>query len=244
MAWCEECDALVEDEDLGEEGECPTCGTILAEQERPPIPWYFKAMLVASVDLPRLPRLPGRDLDRRPRVASLAMPIYELDGVAPRIHADAFVHPDAVVIGDVIIGPSRASGPAPCCAATSARSPSGAGTSIQDGTVIHAGPGFPTIIGDGCVVGHLTHLEGCILEDESLAGSGSVVLHWAVIGRGATVGANAVVPNNMVVPPGALALGVPAKIFEGRSDVPMIRLSAAEYVANAKRYRASLRRLD
>jgi uncharacterized paraquat-inducible protein A len=49
MAWCEECDALVEDENLGEEGECPTCGTILAEQERQPIPWYFKAMLVASV---------------------------------------------------------------------------------------------------------------------------------------------------------------------------------------------------
>ena len=58
------------------------------------------------------------------------------------------------------------------------------------------------------------------------------------------MGANAVVPNNMVVPPGALALGVPAKILEGRSDVPMIRLSAAEYLGNAKRYRASLRRLD
>ena len=84
---------------------------------------------------------------------------------------------------------------------------------------MHAGPGFPTVIGDGCVVGHLTHLEGCTLEDESLAGSGSVVLHWAVIGTGATVGANAVVPNHMVVPPGALALGVPAKILENRSDV-------------------------
>ena len=94
------------------------------------------------------------------------------------------------------------------------------------------------------MVGHLTHLEGCTLEDESLAGSGSVVLHWAVISRGATVGANAVVPNHMVVPPGALALGVPAKILEDRSDVPMIRFSAAEYVGNAKRYRASLRRLD
>ena len=77
-----------------------------------------------------------------------------------------------------------------------------------------------------------------------LAGSGSVVLHWAVVSRGATVGANAVVPNNMVVPPGALALGVPAKILEGRSDVAMIKMSADDYVANAKRYRASLRRLD
>ena len=66
------------------------------------------------------------------------------------------------------------------------------------------------MVGNGCVIGHLAHLEGCLLEDDSLVGSGSVVLHHAVIGTGATVGANAVVPNNMAVPPGALALGVPA----------------------------------
>jgi carbonic anhydrase/acetyltransferase-like protein (isoleucine patch superfamily) len=172
------------------------------------------------------------------------MAIYELEGVAPRIDADAFVHPDAVVIGAVEIGPESSVWPGAVLRGDYGTITVGAGSSIQDGTVIHAGPGFPTVIGDGCVVGHLTHLEGCTLEDESLAGSGSVVLHWAVIGRGATVGANAVVPNNMVVPPGALALGVPAKILEGRSDVSMIRFSAAEYVGNAKRYRTSLRRLD
>ena len=172
------------------------------------------------------------------------MPMYELEGVAPRIHTDAFVHPDAVVIGDVVIGSESSVWAGAVLRGDFGNITVGAGSSIQDGTVIHAGPGFPTLIGDGCVVGHLTHLEGCILEDESLAGSGSVVLHWAVISRGATVGANAVVPNNMIVPPGALALGVPAKIFADRSDVPMIRLSAAEYVSNAKRYRTSLRRLD
>ena len=172
------------------------------------------------------------------------MPMYELEGVAPRIHADAFVHPDAVVIGDVVIGSESSVWAGAVLRGDFGNITVGAGSSIQDGTVIHAGPGFPTLIGDGCVVGHLTHLEGCILEDESLAGSGSIVLHWAVISRGATVGANAVVPNNMIVPPGALALGVPAKIFADRSDVPMIRLSAAEYVSNAKRYRTSLRRLD
>jgi carbonic anhydrase/acetyltransferase-like protein (isoleucine patch superfamily) len=172
------------------------------------------------------------------------MPIYELEGVAPRIDADAFVHPDAVVIGDVVIGAESSVWPGAVLRGDYGTITVGVGSSIQDGTVVHAGPGFPTVIGDGCVVGHLTHLEGCTLEDESLAGSGSVVLHWAVISRGATVGANAVVPNHMIVPPGALALGVPAKIFEDRSDVPMIRFSAAEYVGNAKRYRNSLRRLD
>ena len=172
------------------------------------------------------------------------MPIYGLEGVAPRIDPDAFVHPDAIVIGDVLIGADSSVWPGAVLRGDYGTITVGSGSSIQDGTVVHAGPGFPTTIGDGCVVGHLTHLEGCTLEDESLAGSGSVVLHWAVIGTGATVGANAVVPNHMVIPPGALALGVPAKILEGRSDVPMIRISAGEYVANAKRYRASLRRLD
>ena len=172
------------------------------------------------------------------------MPVYELDGVAPRIHADAFIHPDAVVIGDVTIGAESSVWPQAVLRGDFGTITIGAGSSIQDGTVIHAGPGFPTLIGDGCVVGHITHLEGCTLEDDSLAGSGCIVLHHAVVGHGATVGANAVVPNNMVVPPGALALGVPARIVEGKSNVPFIRLSAAEYVANGKRYRDSLRRID
>ena len=110
--------------------------------------------------------------------------------------------------------------------------------------MVHAGPGFPTIVGEGCVVGHLTHLEGCTLEDDSLAGSGSVVLHQAVVSRGATVGANAVVPNNMVVPPGALAIGVSAQIREGKSSLWLIRSSAAEYVVNGQRYKANMRRMD
>ncbi len=135
------------------------------------------------------------------------MPLYELDGVAPRIDGDAFVHPDAVVIGDVTIGSESSVWPHAVLRGDFGAITIGSGSSIQDGTVIHAGPGFPTIVGNGCVVGHLAHLEGCLLEDESLAGSGSVILHWAVISHGATVGANAVVPNNMVVPPGALALG-------------------------------------
>lgn len=172
------------------------------------------------------------------------MPVYEIEGVAPRIDPEAYVHPDAVVIGDVTIGPESSVWPHAVLRGDYGTITIGAATSVQDGTVVHAGPGFPTVIGDGCVIGHIVHLEGCLLEDESLVGSGSVVLHHAVISHGATVGANAVVPNNMVVPEGALALGVPAKVFEGRSDVPMIKLSAAQYVMNAQRYREGLRRLD
>jgi carbonic anhydrase/acetyltransferase-like protein (isoleucine patch superfamily) len=172
------------------------------------------------------------------------VPVYEIEGVAPSIDPEAYIHPDAVVIGDVTIGPESSVWPHAVLRGDYGTITIGAATSVQDGTVVHAGPGFPTVIGDGCVIGHIVHLEGCLLEDESLVGSGSVVLHHAVISHGATVGANAVVPNNMVVPEGALALGVPAKVVEGRSDVPMIKLSAAQYVMNAKRYREGLRRLD
>jgi carbonic anhydrase/acetyltransferase-like protein (isoleucine patch superfamily) len=171
------------------------------------------------------------------------VPLYELDGVAPRIDPEAFVHPQAVIIGNVTIGPDSSVWPSAVLRGDFGEITIGARTSIQDGTVIHAGPGFPTTIGNGCVVGHLTHLEGCTLEDDALAGSCSVVLHHAVIGHGATVGANAVVPNNMVVPPGALALGIPATIREGASNVGLNRLSAAEYVSNGKRYRSSLRQV-
>ena len=134
------------------------------------------------------------------------MALYALGDREPDVDPTAYVHPMAVVIGSVTIGPESSVWPGAVLRGDYGTIKVGAGTSIQDGTVIHAGPGFPTTIGDRCVVGHLTHLEGCTLEDESLAGSGSVVLHWAVISHGATVGANAVVPNRMIVPPGALSV--------------------------------------
>jgi carbonic anhydrase/acetyltransferase-like protein (isoleucine patch superfamily) len=172
------------------------------------------------------------------------MPIYRLGALVPQIHPEAFVHPEAVLIGNVTIGSESTVWPGAVLRGDFGRIVVGERSSIQDGTVIHAGPGFPTVVGNGCVIGHLAHLEGCTMEDGSLVGSGSVVLHWAVVGTGATVGANAVVPNRMEVPPGALALGVPAQIRPDKSDRDMIRMSAEEYVANGHRYRESLQRID
>jgi len=169
------------------------------------------------------------------------MPVYALGGIAPKIHPEAFVHPDAVVIGSVTLGARSSVWPGAVLRGDYGEIIVGDETSIQDGSVVHAVPMYPTVVGARCVVGHLAHLEGCTLEDESLAGSGSVVLHRAVVGTGATVGANAVVPNGVVVPAGALAIGVPVAIREGRSDAALIRLSAAEYVKNAARYRDELR---
>jgi len=172
------------------------------------------------------------------------MPIYRLGDLEPTIDPEAFVHPDAVVIGNVTIGPESTVWPGAVLRGDHGTITIGARSSVQDGTVVHCGPGFPTTVGDGCVIGHLAHLEGCTIEDDSLVGSGSVVLHHAVVGTGATVGANAVVPNRMVVPAGALAVGVPAQLRPGKSNLEMIRMSADSYVANGHRFRSSMQRID
>ena len=171
------------------------------------------------------------------------MAIYRLGDLVPDVHPDAYIHPQAVLIGDVTVGPEASVWPSAVLRGDYGRIVVGAGTSIQDGTVVHAGPHFPTLVGERCVVGHLAHLEGCTLEDHSLVGSGSVVLHHAVIGTGAIVGANAVVPNRTEVPPGALAVGVPVTIKPDAANLRMIQLSADEYVANARRYKEQLEQI-
>jgi carbonic anhydrase/acetyltransferase-like protein (isoleucine patch superfamily) len=172
------------------------------------------------------------------------MAVYALGELVPTIDPQAFVHPDATVIGNVVVGPESTVWPGAVLRGDYGTISVGARTSIQDGSVLHAGPGFPTIVGDGCVVGHIVHLEGCRLEDECLVGSGAIVLHHAVVGFGATVGAGAVVTAGTKVPAGALAVGVPATIRPDGSRLDSIRVASAEYVRNCHRYRAELRRMD
>jgi carbonic anhydrase/acetyltransferase-like protein (isoleucine patch superfamily) len=170
--------------------------------------------------------------------------IYALGDQIPDIHPDAFVHPDAVIIGSVTIGAESSIWPCAVLRGDAGTITIGARTSIQDGAVIHTTEVFPTTVGDDCVIGHIVHLEGCTIESGALIGSGSVVLHQAVVQTGALVAANSTVLNKGFVPSGALAVGSPVVIKEGRADPEMIRLSAEVYVHKARWYRTSLRRLD
>jgi carbonic anhydrase/acetyltransferase-like protein (isoleucine patch superfamily) len=170
--------------------------------------------------------------------------IFALGDREPVIDPTAFVHPDATVIGAVTIGPESTVWPGAVLRGDYGEIIVGARTSIQDGTVIHATDDHFTRIGDDCVIGHIAHLEGCTVENGALVGSGSVILHRAVIHSGALVGAGAVVPNDMDVPSGAMALGVPAKIRDNAVQPGTFDINVASYVANGKRYRAELRRLD
>jgi carbonic anhydrase/acetyltransferase-like protein (isoleucine patch superfamily) len=172
------------------------------------------------------------------------MAIYALGAVAPRIDPEAYVHPDATVIGDVTLGPGTTVWAQTVIRGDYGSIVIGARTSVQDGAVLHTTPVQPTWVGDDCVVGHLAHLECCTVHDGSLVGTGSIVLHRAVVEAGALVGAGAVVPNGMVVPSGAMALGVPAKLRLDAVDLDEIARTAAQYVANGERYRRDMRRID
>lgn len=169
------------------------------------------------------------------------MPIYALGDLEPSIHETAYVHPDAVVIGDVTIGAESSVWPAAVLRGDEGYIRIGERTSIQDGSVIHTTEDHPTVIGNDCVIGHLVHMEGCTVEDHALVGSGAVVLHRAVIGTGALVGANAVVTNDTKVPAGAMALGVPATIREAAVPPEAISIPVASYRARAERFAAELR---
>ena len=166
------------------------------------------------------------------------MAIYALGDRVPD------VHPDAVVIGDVRIGADASIWPGAVLRGDYGTIEVGERTSVQDGTVVHATERLPTRIGSDCVVGHVAHLEGCTIETGSLVGSGSVVLHRVVVRAGALVGANAVVTNGTEVPSGAMALGIPATIHEGKVKPGAFDKAVEGYVANARRFRRDLRRLD
>lgn len=172
------------------------------------------------------------------------MAIYALADRVPDIHPQAYVHPDATVIGDVRLGEQATVWPGAVLRGDYGTITVGARTSIQDGTVVHATADKPTTIGSDCVVGHLAHLEGCTVEDGCLVGSGSVVLHDVLVRSGALVGAGAVVSNGTQVPARAMALGIPARMRLDAVPDGAFAPAVALYAWNGQRYREELRRLD
>ncbi len=172
------------------------------------------------------------------------MAVYALGDSVPDIHPDAYVHPDAVIIGSVHIGAESSIWPTAVLRGDDGDIFVGERTSIQDGSIIHTTFFHPTRIGNDCTIGHNVHLEGCTIEDKALVGSGSVVLHEVVVGEEAVVGAGAMVPNRKIIPPRAMALGVPVTIKLDAVEPGWFDLGKDSYVHRAKRYAAELKRLD
>lgn len=171
------------------------------------------------------------------------MAIYALGDLVPSIDPEAYIHPDAVVIGQVSVGAGSSVWPGAVLRGDYGKIAIGEQTSVQDGTVIHATDELPTLIGSECVIGHIAHLEGCQVEDQCLIGSGSVLLHRVLVRRGALVGAGAVVSPGTEVPSLAMALGVPAKIRLDAVAEGAFKDAVERYVANGARYAHELRRI-
>ena len=137
--------------------------------------------------------------------------VYEFDGVVPVIDPSSFVHPDAVIIGDVIIGPCCYIGPCACLRGDFGRILLGAGANIQDTCVIHSFPEMDVILEEECHVGHGVILHGCTIRKNALIGMNSVLMDNVIIGENSFVAAMSFVKSGMFVGANMLIGGVPAK---------------------------------
>ena len=160
------------------------------------------------------------------------------DGKEPRVAPDAFVAPTAVLIGDVVIEEGASVWFGAVLRADFDKIVVGAGSSVQDNCVVHTNEDLPTLIGQNVTVGHLSLLEGCVIEDEAIIGMGSIVLNRARVGRRVMLAAGSVVNEDDEIPPEVLAAGAPAEVkkeLDGSSS-EWIETAAREYQELRLRY--------
>jgi phenylacetic acid degradation protein len=172
--------------------------------------------------------------------------VYSIEGVIPVIHPDAYVHPSAVLIGDVIVGPNCYIGPGASLRGDFGRIVLGEGCNFQDNCILHGHPNGDTVIEDQGHIGHGAILHCCTIRRNALVGMGAVVLDEAEIGEDAYVAAGAVVRPGFKVPPGTLAAGVPAKIVRevSAAERQWKVTGTAEYQRLARRCLATMQETE
>ncbi|TDG13562.1 gamma carbonic anhydrase family protein [Seongchinamella unica] len=164
---------------------------------------------------------------------------YSLGDKQPDLQGEGhFIAPNAAVIGDVVLHENASVWFSCVLRGDADRIEIGANSNIQDGTVIHADPGFPAVIGENVTVGHNAMIHGCHIGDGTLVGINAVVLNGARIGKGCLIGANALVTEGTEIPDGSMALGSPAKVVRelGKEMQLALQHNADHYVGNARRY--------
>lgn len=168
--------------------------------------------------------------------------IYALDGMAPQVDGSAWVAAEATLIGKVVVEADASVWFGAVARGDNEEIRIGAGSNVQENSVLHTDPGFPLQIGRDCTIGHKAMLHGCQIGDGSLIGMGAIVLNGAKIGRGCLIGAGALITEGKEIPDGALVMGAPGKIIrilDAEARARLIR-SAEAYQANARRFCAGL----
>lgn len=147
--------------------------------------------------------------------------VYAIDGIVPVVDPTAYVHPSAVLIGDVIIGPGCYVGPCASLRGDFGRLILEAGANLQDTCVMHGFPGTDTVVEENGHIGHGAVLHGCRIGKNALVGMNAVIMDNAVIGEASIVAASAFVKASEVIPPGVLVAGMPAKVIRPLSEQEM-----------------------
>lgn len=169
--------------------------------------------------------------------------ICELDGIAPQIAPDAWVAPDANLIGRVVLEAAASVWFGCTLRGDNEEIRVGAGSNVQENCVLHTDMGYPLVIGADCTIGHKAMLHGCTIGAGSLIGMGATVLNGARIGRGCLIGAGALITEGKEIPDGSLVMGAPGKVVRLLDDAVRAKLlqSAENYRANAARFRAGMK---
>lgn len=168
--------------------------------------------------------------------------LYGLDGVTPQLDENAWVAPDAAVIGDVHMMTGASVWFNAVIRGDMERLIIGENSNIQDCSVMHTDHGVEMVVGAGVTVGHKVILHGCRIGDNVLIGMGSVIMNNASVGSDTIIGAGSLVSEGKEIPAGVLALGAPARVKRPLTDQEreLIRWAANHYMENAARFRAGL----
>ncbi|RSZ56706.1 phenylacetic acid degradation protein PaaY [Massilia atriviolacea] len=144
--------------------------------------------------------------------------VYAIDGVTPVVHPSAYVHPSAVLIGDVIVGPRCYVGPLASMRGDFGRLILEEGANLQDTCVMHGFPGEDTVVEADGHIGHGAVLHGCRIKRNAMIGMNAVVMDRAVVGEDAIVAAMSFVKAGMVIPPRSMVMGTPARVMRELTD--------------------------
>lgn len=158
----------------------------------------------------------------------------------PQVARSAWIAPRARVIGDVNLGEESSVWYGAVLSGDTEPIRIGARANVQDGCVLHADPGYPAVVGEGCGVGHKAVVHGCEIGDNCLIGMGATILNSARIGEGSIVAAGALVAENKEFPPRSLIVGIPAK--HARNVTEEIARGVRTYIERAAAHRDSLAR--
>jgi len=174
------------------------------------------------------------------------MAIYRLADRIPDIAPTAWVHETATVIGNVVLGDHVSVWPQAVIRGDTETITIGAGSNVQDGSILHADPGVPLTLGRDVTIGHQVMLHGCTIGDGTLIGIQAIVLNHAVIGKGCLVGAGSLVTEGKVFPDNVMIVGSPARAIRELKpeDAERVRHAASHYVEEAALYRDHAVRID